>query len=962
MRANLLKIVTAYLHYVLITLLSITLFGCGTDVEFSSREDIEESTGVDPENPDPEEPSPLRGSILLEDGREFTNKRDLKVTLKSPLAEEMYLTQDQECQTGGEWQPFTEQSLYTAPVENSNVVLFVKFRGDGVESDCLSDSVLHDNLEPEITFTKTPAKGTQERAAHFKFKGEDRGSGLAGIECRLNQKGAYFPCPGFLTINQVPEGTSHLEVIARDRAGNQSVPVDYSWLVDRTAPELVLTQTPAKAVNQTKAQFKFMASDKLSGVAEYHCRFDKETSKKCSTDYLIEKLNEGNHQFWVKAKDEVGNWSEETQYDWYVDLTAPTVSITQGPEAYINQTQAKVYFEGSDKARKIVSFHCQLNGKSLSSCVSPNPFTNLTEGAYIFQVTAKDEAGNVSQPAEYRWSVDLTKPNLSFVQTPTEWTNSYEAHFVYRLNDNLSGIDQVDCQLDGASVDCDETMADLKNLTEGPHTLVLSAKDKAGNQADPLDYSWGVDTIVPTVQLTKTPDSQTASSQGDFEFLAEDKDSGVLTSYCRIDSTTSQPCSSPISFNQLQEGNHLFWVSTKDKAGNQSDEESYQWLVDMTPPEIQFVQAPSDHDSSQSALVEVNALDRLSGLKSVYCGLDGALELCELKTVYELSGLLPGTHEFKVVAEDELGHQAEEIHRWTVNSQYQRIEQAVDIEGVNKTADILFVVDNSVSMDYEQRSMAQRLDHFIDKINGLDWQIAVTTTDPRNRARGDGRLLSFPNSRMLISSKLDAATAQSYLGQTVQMRANGSSSEQGIKATYRSLERLIDPAAAPDYKSFLRDRAHFSVVLISDEDESANGRKNRPDELIGFFQSTFPGKNFSFHSIITIPNDRSCRRAEGETYGHRYQEMSQKTGGVIGSVCESDYSSQLAKIGEGVQELVRTVQLQCVPADINGDSKPELDIELESGQPVPKYKVQGMKVVFDTPLPVGVHRFYYYCP
>src|SRR4051812_4792872 len=43
--------------------------------------------------------------------------------------------------------------------------------------------------------------------------------------------------------------------------------------------------------------------------------------------------------------------------------------------------------------------------------------------------------------------------------------------------------------------------------------------------------------------------------------------------------------------------------------------------------------------------------------------------------------------------------------------------------------DILFVDDNSKSMAPEQQKMSERFSTFIQSLAGVDWQIAITTTD-----------------------------------------------------------------------------------------------------------------------------------------------------------------------------------------------------------------------------------------
>ena len=131
---------------------------------------------------------------------------------------------------------------------------------------------------------------------------------------------------------------------------------------------------------------------------------------------------------------------------------------------------------------------------------------------------------------------------------------------------------------------------------------------------------------------------------------------------------------------------------------------------------------------------------------------------------------------------------------------------------------------------------------------------------------------------------------------------------------------------------------------------------------IKFIKKTWPiDKRFAFHSIITRPGDVECKKEWEHSFGYRYEELSKKTGGIIGTVCAPDYTNQLRDIGQGVRDQLSSVTLQCVAEDINNDGTPDLKVELENGETPPSFEVKGLKVQFESPLPVGNHRFYYHC-
>jgi len=294
--------------------------------------------------------------------------------------------------------------------------------------------------------------------------------------------------------------------------------------------------------------------------------------------------------------------------------------------------------------------------------------------------------------------------------------------------------------------------------------------------------------------------------------------------------------------------------------------------------------------------------------------------------------------------------------------------------------DILFVVDNSGSMQEEQNGIGQKINGFLDKIKSLNWQIAITTTDDRaetpvgggvSRPWSDGNFRPFDsdtgNQFILRSTQESAANAQTKLSNAIQMGISGSGNERGINATYRAVSRSVAPSP---HRDFFRPIAKLAVVLISDEDECSKGisdcpaataSRSVPQNLVDHVRATLGAtKGFSFNSIIFIPGDSSC--TTGANAGNTYKELSQLTNGVLGSVCASDFSSPLAAIGNQVVQLVNSATLSCAPVDVNGDNKPDLQIILAGGaQMTSGFEIKGVNVTFANPLPAGNHRFYFFC-
>jgi hypothetical protein len=97
-----------------------------------------------------------------------------------------------------------------------------------------------------------------------------------------------------------------------------------------------------------------------------------------------------------------------------------------------------------------------------------------------------------------------------------------------------------------------------------------------------------------------------------------------------------------------------------------------------------------------------------------------------------------------------------------------------------------------------------------------------------------------------------------------------------------------------------------------------------PETFVGKFKAKYPEKTLSVHSIIVKPGDAGCltqQAAQGKyvrgVEGYSYARLSRMTDGKVGTICASDYGSQLRDIGYHLQGQVTSMPFACRP--INDD-------------------------------------------
>lgn len=283
--------------------------------------------------------------------------------------------------------------------------------------------------------------------------------------------------------------------------------------------------------------------------------------------------------------------------------------------------------------------------------------------------------------------------------------------------------------------------------------------------------------------------------------------------------------------------------------------------------------------------------------------------------------------------------------------------------------DVLIVNDNSGTMQFEQRAMANRFNDFIvGPLNGLGWRLGITTMDISNNNRSqngeltisppsgvtinpelqDGKLLRFSNGQNFIS-ETDVGV-NTMFGDAIEIEQTGMSDERGILTAGMALSR----------PGFLRsDSTHVAVIMLTDEDVRSVGETIEQDDcprcnnsqlqnmqaaLAGFGvtsrdkkaelervwnqvnqqRSGFTQKTISVHSLIVKPNDTSCLNSQNTQsqpsgvifndarYGRMYEDLSNdpKFKGLVGNICAMNYSSELSTIGNYIRgRTVRDIPL-----------------------------------------------------
>ena len=349
-----------------------------------------------------------------------------------------------------------------------------------------------DTTPPVSKLDEVPEYTTSNTSPVVKFSANEP---VAYFLCKLGNQ-PFARCSSPLALGPLADGSHGINVLAVDLAGNREVTgVGRSWTVDTVAPGTSLSSVPAALSNDPQPWIGF-SSDEWGSTFE--CSLDGAAYTPCNGSfYPTTPLADGVHTFAVRAIDGALNKDPTpAEYAWVVDQTPPNITWTVQPVAASKESSFSFAFTSDDPAATTCTLH-RYNGYGLiqqSACNSPWTRSGMAEGQYELVVSATDAAGNTGT-LSHTWYVDRTAPTIYFSGEPPAQSNQTTA--TISANCSYGGSPcTLECALDGNAAAPCASPEKLTGLSEGPHSLVVTATDAAGNTKS-RTHSWTVDLTPP---------------------------------------------------------------------------------------------------------------------------------------------------------------------------------------------------------------------------------------------------------------------------------------------------------------------------------------------------------------------------------------------------------------------------------------------------------------------------------
>jgi hypothetical protein len=256
--------------------------------------------------------------------------------------------------------------------------------------------------------------------------------------------------------------------------------------------------------------------------------FDSSGQFQFTTSLPLNGSADGLHTVQLTATDQAGKPSSPVDYTFTLDTVPPVVVVSNPASALVINHNITITGQVTDAHSGVAALQASVDGGSSSnlSFAASGRFQFTTalalngsaDGLHTVQLTATDQAGNVSSPVTYTFTLDTTPPAITVTSPTSGLTTSQNITIAGHVTDHLSGVATLQEAVDGGAYtklpfDASgnfqfTTSLALDGSADGSHTLALRATDQAGNVSPVTSFVFTLSTQPPAVTITSAIPSQ----------------------------------------------------------------------------------------------------------------------------------------------------------------------------------------------------------------------------------------------------------------------------------------------------------------------------------------------------------------------------------------------------------------------------------------------------------------------
>ena len=455
----------------------------------------------------------------------------------------------------------------------------------------------------------------------------------------------------YKSTEDLSDGEHTIEVMSEDSSGNLSDIGSHTVRIDTTPPIVPNPETTLSITNNPRPTWNWA---KTADIAEFGIIFDGGTEiiTQSNSFTATSDLPDGSYEIKVRAKDEVGNWSEYGTNTVVVDISSPAIPQPKTTTPTNNSQPTWTWTSVPDAVKYGV-----ILGEESEVLITDSEYKSpivLDNGLHTIQVRSKDEVGNFSEYGSHIVEIDNIAPIAPSPNTNTPPNNTRPTW----TWDALPGVNEyiVIINSNQPVIVTTNSYRSPTELPEGSNTIKVKAKDLVGNLSnDSGVHTVVIDTTPPAEPKpeTTTPTSNPrpiwtwAESDEDFEYgIVLDNKPEVVQTLNAYNPPTD-----------LSDGEHELKVRAKDEVGNWSTYGTHNVRIDTTPPSDPSISAPDKTRDRTPTFTWTS-----EGSPAEYgVTFNNKTEVVQTAESYSVeSNLDDGTYNLKVRAKDLVGNWSEQ--------------------------------------------------------------------------------------------------------------------------------------------------------------------------------------------------------------------------------------------------------------------------------------------------------------
>ena len=246
---------------------------------------------------------------------------------------------------------------------------------------------------------------------------------------------------------------------------------------DITPPIISILSPENKTYTINDVPLTFTVSESTSWIGY---SLDNQANVTITGNITLTDLAEGSRNIIVYANDTAGNMGYSDTVHFTVDTLSPNIEILS-PENKTYTTSSVPLNFTVDEATSWIGY--SLDGQANITIAGNTTLTGLSDGMHILVVYASDIAGNIGSSDMVYFTIetspiDTTPPSISIVSPENKTYDTPDIPLTFTVDESVLWMAYSFDNKANATITGNTT---LSGLSDGSHSLIVYAKDTAGN-------------------------------------------------------------------------------------------------------------------------------------------------------------------------------------------------------------------------------------------------------------------------------------------------------------------------------------------------------------------------------------------------------------------------------------------------------------------------------------------------